>query len=170
MEIRKVQITGGSSYIITLPKDWAKSSNIKKNDPLGLIIQPDGTLLVTPKITDERLQKIKEFDVGDINEPTYFFRCLIGAYIAGYTTIKIKSTERMPPFVRMIVGKFTQTTIGQEVVEETDKSITIKDLLDPAEMPFDSTIKRMHTIVKSMYEDVISALKNSDRKVLEDVI
>ncbi len=42
MEIRKVQITGGSSYVVTLPKDWAESLKIKKNDPLGLIVQPDG--------------------------------------------------------------------------------------------------------------------------------
>lgn len=33
MEIRRVQITGGSSYVITLPKEWATSQNIKKNDP-----------------------------------------------------------------------------------------------------------------------------------------
>ncbi|HNJ81641.1 MAG TPA: AbrB/MazE/SpoVT family DNA-binding domain-containing protein, partial [Methanoregulaceae archaeon] len=44
MEIRKVQITGGSSYVITLPKDWAEEQHIQKNDPLGLLAQPDGTL------------------------------------------------------------------------------------------------------------------------------
>jgi phosphate uptake regulator len=49
MDIRKVQVTGGSSYIITLPKDWIDKSHVKKNDPLGLISQPDGTLLVTVK-------------------------------------------------------------------------------------------------------------------------
>ncbi|GAG48430.1 unnamed protein product, partial [marine sediment metagenome] len=51
MEIRRVQITGGSSYVITLPKEWIKSTNVKKNDPLGLIPQSDGTLLITSKMT-----------------------------------------------------------------------------------------------------------------------
>ena len=32
MEIRKVQITGGSSFVITLPKDWAQAQKIRKND------------------------------------------------------------------------------------------------------------------------------------------
>ncbi|MGC1120731.1 MAG: AbrB/MazE/SpoVT family DNA-binding domain-containing protein [Candidatus Methanofastidiosia archaeon] len=51
MEIRKVQVAGGSSLVITLPKEWVNSLNIQKNDPLGLIVQPDGTLLITSRTT-----------------------------------------------------------------------------------------------------------------------
>jgi len=170
MEIRKVQVTGGSSYIITLPKEWVKSVNIKKNDSLGLIIQSDGTLLVTPKMTNEHYQGVKEFDVGGITEQNYLLRRLIGAYISGYDSIKINSKTRMPPSVRKVVRKFTSTTIGQEVVEESDTSIIIKDLLDPTEMPFDRTLKRMQIIVKGMLEDTVRALNTNDKPLAEDVI
>lgn len=170
MEIRKVQITGGSSYVITLPKAWVKSLKIKKNDPLGIIIQPDGALLITPNINEKRLQRTKEFDVDSINKPTHLFRCLIGAYISGYTIIKIKSSRTIPPSVRTTVRKFTRLAIGQEVIEETTTSITIKDILNPAEMPFENTIRRMYIIVKSMHEDAINALKNRNRTLAEDVI
>ena len=170
MEIRKVQVTGGSSYIITLPKEWTKSLNIKKNDQLGLITQPNGTLLVTTEITGRQVQITKEFDVDNTTESTCIYRCLIGAYIAGYTIIKIKSAKKMPLFVRANVREFTDVTIGQEVVEETDTSITIKDLLNPVEMPFNSTIQRMYIIVKNMHEDAIGALKNNNKILAEDVI
>jgi len=53
MEIRKVQFTGGSSYVITLPKEWIEREKIKKNDPIGVEIQPDGTLLVTKATAEE---------------------------------------------------------------------------------------------------------------------
>ena len=59
MEIRRVQVTGGSSYIITLPKGWVKKSNIQKNDSIGLISQPDGTLLITPKMIEKKFKKLK---------------------------------------------------------------------------------------------------------------
>jgi len=170
MEIRRVQMTGGSSYVITLPKEWIKSSNIKKNDQLGLLVQSDGTLFITTKITQNMEQRLKEFDISNINDQTYLLRCLIGAYISGYSSIKIESSKRMPPDVRVTVRRFTQTTIGQEVVEETDTSITLKDLLNPTEMPFDNTIKRMHIIVKGMYEDAMHALEESNRKLAKDVI
>lgn len=170
MEIRRVQMTGGSSYVVTLPKDWIKSLKVKKNDPLGLLMQSDGTLLVTTKMTQDKTHRIKEFEVNDTTNQTYLLRRLIGAYISGYTSIKIKSSKRMPPAMRVIIRKFTQTTIGQEIVEETDTTITLKDLLNPTEMPFDKTIKRMHIIVKSMHEDAMCALEENDRKLAEDVI
>ncbi len=163
-------MTGGSSYVVTLPKDWIKSLKVKKNDPLGLLMQSDGTLLVTTKMTQDKTHRIKEFDVNDTTNQTYLLRRLIGAYISGYTSIKIKSSKRMPPPMRVIIRKFTQTTIGQEIVEETDTTITLKDLLNPTEMPFDKTIRRMHIIVKSMHEDAMRALEENDRKLAEDVI
>ncbi len=170
MEIRKVQVTGGASYIITLPKTWIKKLNIKKNDPLGLIIQPDGTLLITKKVDERQEERMIEINADTIDTPTYLFRCLIGAYIAGYTTIKIKSRSAIPPFVRTVSRKFTQATIGQEVVEETDNSITIKDLLNPVEMPFDNSLRRMYLIVKNMHKDAVRMLKNKDKTLIEDIL
>jgi len=170
MEIRRVQMTGGSSYIVTLPKDWIKNLNIQKNDPIGLFRQTDGTLLITPKMNREQTERIKEFKVDDKINKDFLFRNLIGAYIAGYNSIKLKSKSRMPPNVRITVRNFTQTTIGQEVVEETDNSIYLKDLLNPAEMPFHRTIKRMHIMVKGMYDDAIYSLKNNDKHLAEDIL
>ena len=76
----------------------------------------------------------------------------------------------MPPQVRTTIRKFTQITIGQEVVEETDATITLKDLVNPTEMPFNSTIKRMYIIVKGMHEDAMQALQTGNRTLAEDVI
>jgi phosphate uptake regulator len=170
MEIRRVQMTGGSSYIITLPKEWVKSLNIQKNDQVGLLSQSDGTLLITPKFDREQIYKSKEFEVNNKTNINFLFRRLIGAYIAGYNSIEIKSSSRMLPAVKMIVRNFTQTTIGQEIVEETDINILVKDILNPAEMPFDRTIKRMHIIVKGMHEDVMTAIQRNDKQLIEDVL
>lgn len=165
-----MQVTGGASFVVTLPKDWAESQKIKKNDPLGIVVQPDGTLLVTRKITEEQVQRVKEIDCSAIADPALLFRILIGAYITGFTVIRLTSRQRFPPFVRTIVRDFTQMTIGQEVVEETETVICIKDLLNPAEMPFDNTIKRMFVIVKAMHEDAITALETHNKELAQDVI
>jgi phosphate uptake regulator len=170
MEIRRVQMTGGSSYIITLPKEWITSLHIKKNDPLGMYIRSDGTLLLTPKIAQEQLQKIKEFDASRISKPTYLLQLLIGAYIAGYTSIKITSPDRMTTAVRNIIRSFTQLAIGPEVIEETDTMVILKDLHNPTEMPLDRTIKRMHIIVKGMNEDAMRALQTKDKALADDVL
>jgi phosphate uptake regulator len=154
---------------MTLPKEWVEAEKIKKNDPIGVEVQPDGTLLVTKATEREPLQRTKEFDLAGISEPAYLFRLLIGAYISGFTTIIIRSNERLPPFVRMVVRDFTQMTIGQEVIEETDTAIIIKDLLNPTEMPFANTIKRMFVIAKAMHEDAITAIKTRNTALAADV-
>jgi phosphate uptake regulator len=163
-------MTGWSSYIITLPKEWIKKLNIQKNDPLGLITQSDGTLLLTPKIDREHIQKTKEFDVSNVTNQDFLLRNLIGSYISGFNSIIIKSNTRMSPQAKMTIRKFTRTTIGQEIVEETDTQVIIKDILNPAEMPFDRTIKRMHIIVKGMHEDIMIAMQRNDKKLAEDVL
>jgi len=170
MEIRRVQVTGGSSYIITLPKEWINSLHIKKNDPLGIFIRSDGTLLLTPKMAQEQFQKIKEFDVSRIPKSPYLLQLLIGAYIAGYTSIKITSPSRMSTAVRNVIRSFTQLAIGPEVIEETDTTVILKDLHNPTEMPLDRTIKRMHIIVKGMNEDAMRALQTKDNALAEDVL
>ena len=63
------------------------------------------------------------------------------------------------------------TDAGQEVIEETDSLIMIKDLLvNPAEMPFDNTIKRMFVIVRNMHEDAIASLETHNQTLAADVI
>ncbi len=42
MEMRKVQVTGGSTYIVSLPKRWATEVGVKPNDTVGIVPQVTG--------------------------------------------------------------------------------------------------------------------------------
>lgn len=170
MEFRKVQRTGGSSYVISLPKEWVQSMNIKKNEPLAIKIQADGSLLILPRPSEEKEPRTKEFDADMIENPTFLFRCLVGSYIAGYTTVRISSSTKLSPATRKAVRDFSSMTIGQQIVEETDSSILVKDILNPSEMPFENSVKRMFVIIGTMFTDVMIALETKDRVLAEDVI
>ncbi len=170
MEIRRVQMTGGSSYVITLPKDWVESLQIKKNDPLGVLVQSDGTLLVTKNISGDQIQRMKELEVDQNTDPDYFLRLLIGIYIAGYNTIQINAKDRVPGHIRMKLREFSNMVIGPEFVEETDQSIVLKDLLNPLEMPFENSLKRMFVIAKGMHYDAIDSLISHNGDLAQDVI
>jgi phosphate uptake regulator len=61
-------------------------------------------------------------------------------------------------------------TIGQEVAEETDTSVTVKDLLNPREMPMERTLNRMAIIVRTMHQDAMDALLTANRDLAADVI
>ncbi len=170
MELRKVQMTGGSSFILTLPKDWADAVHLVKNEPLGVIVQPDGSLLITKNLSEEAMQRVKRFDASEITDPVFLFRLLIGAYIAGYTTVEVFSKGRLSTEARKAMRDFTRMTIGPEVTEETDNSVIAKDLLNPVEMPLDKTIRRMSTIVKNMHADAILALETQNPALIDDIV
>jgi phosphate uptake regulator len=170
MDFRKVQMTGGSSYVISLPKEWVRSMNIKKNEPLQIKIQTDGSLLILPRSSEEKESRIKEFSADAIGNPVFLFRCLVGSYIAGYTTIRISSSTKLPPAIRKAVRDFSSMTIGQQIVEEADSLILIKDILNPSEMPFENSVKRMFVIIGTMFHDAMVALETKDKSLAEDVV
>ena len=170
IETRKVQQTGGSSYIVSLPKEWINRHGIHAKDTIGILPQPDGNLLITPYINSQQYIKEKSFDIDEIQNSDFLFRLLIGAYIMGYSIIKIKSSKKFNHQMRTAIEGFINIAMGPEIIEETSNTILIKDLLDPKEMPFDKTIKRMYILAQNMHEDAVKALENGNKRSAEQVI
>lgn len=170
VEIRKVQKTGGSSFIISLPIKWIEKYEIKPKDGLGIISQPDGNLLITPQTNPEKYLKMKKFDVDEIKDYNFLFRLLIGTYIMGFSIIELESSKKFEPFIRDCVTNFTKIAMGPEIIEETNNHILVKDTLDPKEMPFEVTIRRMYIIAESMHERAIAALITRNKTLSEEVI
>jgi len=170
IEARKVQQTGGSSYIISLPKEWITKHGINAKDTIGVISQPDGNLLITPYMSSEKFIKEKKFDVDEIKDSDFLFRLLIGAYIMGYNIIEVTSSRKFISDIKHTVRAFRDITIGTEIEEESENNIKIKDLVDPTEMPFEKTIKRMYILANGMHEDALKALETGDKNLAEKVI
>ncbi len=169
MEKRKVQMTGGSSYIITLPKEWIKKMKIEKNDVLEISTNQDGSLLIAPEGMKRKEKKALSIDSADMHDPNFIFRMLVSAYIRGYTSVTVRQSPSIPPEIRSSVRRFVWNTVGFEIIEEDEKNIEIKDLLDPSEMPPERTIKRMYILVKNMHNDAISGLIDGKKELLKDM-
>ena len=170
MEIRKVQKTGGSTFIVSLPKGWISKHKIKEKDPVGIISQPDGNLLIIPKIESDDIVREIEIDADELNDVNFIFRALIGAYIKGYSTITVKSSTRFDPNIRDCISTFTRNAIGPEIFEETNNIIIIKDTLNPKEMPFENSIRRMYILANDMHKVALNALTSGDKSLAEEVI
>jgi len=170
IEARKVQKTGGSSFIISLPKEWINRHEIKAKDTIGILSQPDGNLLIIPYMSSEKYVKEKKFDMDEIKDSDFLFRQLIGAYIMGYNIIEVTSSRKFTSEIKHTVRAFRDITIGTEIEEETENYVKIKDLIDPTEMPFEKTIKRMYILANGMHEDALKALETGDKKLAEKVI
>lgn len=168
METRKVQITGGNTYIVSLPKKWVKAAGIKSGDSLRIIPQRDGTLVIEPETGDKKVVHKKTFTV-DGDKPDHLLRKLIGAYISGYSLINLNSKERFDPNLRKTVRQFSRLVIGPEIIEESLKNMVIQDFIDPSELSMGKGIKRMYLITRSMHQDAFTALDEEDVDLALDV-
>ena len=48
MESRKLQKTGGSTLIVSLPKKWTKEHKLDSGSEVRLLQQPNGTMTIDP--------------------------------------------------------------------------------------------------------------------------
>ncbi len=166
METRKVQITGGTTLIVSLPKSWATKVNLKGGDEVSLIPQTDGSLAIRTKNAPEVHQTKMIFIEG--KDGDNLIREIIGAYIAGYNSIELRSNKILSK-QRDTVRKTVNMLIGPEIIEETSDKIVLQDILNPAELSVKKSIKRMYMIVSSMQENAITALKDKDFDLAQDV-
>ncbi|MFL6337773.1 MAG: AbrB/MazE/SpoVT family DNA-binding domain-containing protein, partial [Nitrososphaeraceae archaeon] len=47
-EVRKIQFTGRSTYILSLPKKWMEEMHLKPGDPVNLTREANNSLLIIP--------------------------------------------------------------------------------------------------------------------------
>ena len=169
MDTRRIQVTQGESYMITLPKEWAESTGLKKNDSVNVEVQPDGDLVVSPVKKTKIAQDIKKIDTTNIKKEDAFYRQLIGAYISGHNMIEAFSEQPLSNSVINVVNSFTQTAIGLEVVEEDNHRILIKDLMDHTEIRPHKSLERMGILVRKMIDDVFESAVSNDVSRIADM-
>jgi len=170
METRKLQKTGGSTYIISLPKHWVIGSKLKEGDTVTMTIDSSGLLTLDPSLGTKKPSSRIEVTVDEQEDELHFLRRLIGLYISGHDEIVVRGRMRIPPGIRKVVSDFTRKVIGSEIVEESSTSISIQDVADHSHLDMRKILRRMHLMSKSMHADAMDALKSANRDLAEDVL
>lgn len=159
MELRKVQLTGGSSLTVTLPKAWVDKSTIKPGDVVGFLEQPDGTLAIHSHIKGERAIETYSIEVDD-SDAAYLFRRIIAAYLMGYDVIRLTSKRPLSADVRSTIRHAVRRIVGLEIVDEQTNSISLQDFLDPREFHMEKAVRRMAILTQAMQLEAIAALRD----------
>ena len=166
-EVRKLQLTGGSTYIVSLPKRWVVEHQLSAKDEVRIEWRPSGSLRVSAETTSVRKRRQVEIDLQEISRD-FILDHLIGAYLSGAQNIRIISKSGIDREHRRELRRFIQTTRGVEIANESDYSVEMITLLNPAEMPLHSSLNRMYLLVSSQIRDVVEVLTGGDVTILED--
>jgi phosphate uptake regulator len=166
METRKVQRTGKSTFVVSLPKNWATRNAIDSGSILFISQNQNGALIIS---TDKSAPDLRaKIDIGDKSGDP-LIRDIIGLYVAGYRTIEVISAQ-MSSAQKRDLHQIVNKLIGPEILEETVNKVVIQDLLSSEELPVERALKRMKTMAISMIQDSMISLVNHNQDLAQDVL
>jgi phosphate uptake regulator len=164
-EIRKIQFSGKSSYMLALPKKWVKEMGLDAGDSVAVEKQGDSSLMVTPRVGKISTTKAEAWiEVAPKNKTDAIVRRLIAIYLLGYSTIHVKAKEGLLTSTQRDAVKEASRRhlIGTEIIADSREGITLQVLLSYPELSVKNVLKRMFLIAESMHRDSIRALVKLD--------
>ena len=167
--IRRLQKTGGSTLIVSLPKDWTEKMQLRKFDEIIIVATGDGVLHIIPKNLTENNNSSFTLAVRGNESAENILRDYIAAYLVGYNTIRIRFKEEPRGLAHEIRQLIRRWLIGVEVVEETRYEIVTQCLPMHNSLPLMKAIERMGSIASNMQREAVSALEEMDRSMAPEI-
>ena len=173
-ETRKIQFTGKSSYIVSLPKQWIIDLGLKQGDQIRMVRKGSSTLEIFPPKFESRIQKKEEsvIEIDNDEEASSIVRKLISLYFLGFKTIKVKpKSGRLSSNQRNTVKEAVKRMLmGSEIISDSSGGTTVQVLVNLLELSVDGAFKRMIHLAKSMSSDAILAVKENNLDLAKEVI
>ena len=165
-EQRKLQVTGGSTFILSLPKDWATRNELKRGSSMVVRQEDDGSLSIAPSSFPKKERQDEAFIKVALNDnPDAVMRTAISAYLDGYNSLHIRAQAQkvLSSKLRNHLKSFARHyLVGTEIVIDSPTDLTLQVLLNYPELTVQNALSRMSIIASSMHKEAIEALKKLD--------
>jgi phosphate uptake regulator len=172
-ETRKIQFTGKSTYIVSLPKKWVTSLGLKTGSQI-IMSQQDSSLILTPKemARPSPVPNEATLNISGKDDPYMIIREIISLYLVGYNFIRVRTKEESINVIqRNVIKELTRKKlVGTEIISETSNEIKLQILVSYPELSVENALRRMCLIATSMHDNAIQALDNLDKKLAQEVI
>ncbi|MEO9295606.1 MAG: PhoU domain-containing protein [Nitrososphaera sp.] len=177
-EIRKIQLTGKSTFILSLPKKWIKEMRLAPGDQVSLVREPDTnsvSMIVeawNARKTSSGFASAATIFVSAKDGPETLKRKVVALYLAGHPVINLKvKSGRINAALREAVRDLVRKNlIGTEMIADSSDEITLQVLLSIPELSVTTALRRMYLIASAMHKDALAALAEKNNVLAEGVI
>ena len=166
-DVRRLQLTGGATYTLSLPKPWISANNLASRDSIRIDWRPSGELMLSPLEDSEERRTEITINLGGLPKGALYDH-LMGAYISGAQEILIKGKVTLNRKTRNEIRRFLRSTRGFEIGEEDDSSTRLISLLNTGELPLSASLNRMYLLLSSLVRDIVEALQGADSELISD--
>lgn len=172
-EVRKIQFTGRSTFILSLPKNWMKEMQLKAGDLVSVVREANNSLSIIPNDMRALSSTLEAITIVSDRENTNSLkRKVISIYLSGYNTIHLRSkTGRINPAQRDAVREVVRRNlVGTEIIADSSDAITIQVLLTLPELSVNTAVRRMFLLASSMHKDAMLSLAESNHELANAVV
>ncbi|HID18213.1 TPA: phosphate uptake regulator PhoU [Candidatus Bathyarchaeota archaeon] len=152
VEIRRLQSTRDGTFLVTLPKEWAKRFKLRKGSPIHVKERVDGCLVLDPRYGAEETQEIVLKPSQRIEDS------ILSSYLLGYEFVAVEGPGGLGEADRNRIKRTASRLIGVEVIEEDEKRILLQCLLRATAIPPEKILRRQYILSKSLLDDAFRTL------------
>lgn len=168
MERRRIQLVGGSTYSVSLPKDWVRQNKLKEKDEITFEERTDRTLLVRPNAGLER--KANEISLNLAEFSQVIDQVIFSVYYQGIENITIFSKSDIGLDDKARIRKAISHMSGTEISYEDKQKIIIKVLLDKSKVNVNQVLQRIGLIMEQSVKNLAGSLNMNEIRVNENEI
>jgi phosphate uptake regulator len=165
---RRVQLTGGSTFTVSLPSKWVQRAGLVKGSEVD--ISETGVALVLEPRIGEGTKKAKTLTITKDVDDLFLERVLTSIYISYFDILTIKTARLMEQKVREAVRRFARRVMGVEIFEESSDSIVLQNVLNSENFTIWNALRRMSLNVETMISDTLQSIKLRDSQMMNNVI
>lgn len=168
-EVRKVQLTGGATLIVSLPKEWAKRISLSPGDEVLVVPQPDNTLVLIPRKIGRRAALSVELNVSERTSLEELEKIFMAVYIAGAEVISLKFAPSATQYRKYLKDFVRRRVIDMEITEEASDRLVIQAMVAATELAVNDVVVKMLKLADNMLVDLIKGLESDNIELLRDV-
>ncbi len=165
MEMRGLQKTGGSSFLVTLPKQWVLGQSLEHKGIVEIYTHTSGQLILRPhRPTNESTATLSVDYLSD----SHIERELIGLYVSGVETIIVEARS-ITYEQRALIRSVSYKLIGFELFDETSQRMMLRNVSKSTIGPVEY-VKRIVGIIRAMYGDIHIVIQTGDKRLARDIV
>lgn len=169
METRKVQLSGGTTYTVSLPKQWAMEHGIESGSVLSLHPNEDGSLLIDTATNRRSVERSVRVDVSTDSEGAIRQR-VRALHAVGADTVTLTDPSGHPPERRTLIEETLRELSGFELLETSDTRIRITNLIDAENVDVRKSVLRLRLVMLAMHRDAVAAVVDDDEELARRVV
>ncbi len=165
-EIRKLQVTTGGTYILTIPKEWVDSMGVGRGSPLAMVLE-NSEISIVPE--DQRsARESRTIDADTLKNRKFLELSIVASYIQGHDITQVSSSSGKRHEWKKWAKEAVSEIMGVEIFEEYSDRILLQNLVDPYKFDLMRMLEQFSANAAAVLTDAVSSLATGNREIAED--